>query len=128
MATSPQLRALGPDVRILAALLDAFIAGCEYIEDAWNHRLVRTAILAESGRREGFNEDQTTRTMRLWGAKDQHGIYNAAGLTKAEAEVAFLHFDRQLESQEIGKLLNRSAVTVRVQLHKAGERLRRLAA
>ena len=126
MTVSPQLRALGPGIRILNALIDALILGAE-LENMWDHPLVKTAILVESGNREsGWNEDLASRTMKQWGAKDQYGIYATAGLSDKEREVAFLHFDRQLDSREIGRYLNRSAVTVRVQLHKIREKLERL--
>lgn len=124
-SVSPQLRALGPGVRILAAFIDALILGVA-LEDAWEHPLVKTQILMETGDHEGWHEDQALRTMRRWGARDQHGIYAAAGLNKAETEVAFLYFDRQLEPTEIATLLRRPATTVRVQLYRANERLRRL--
>ena len=116
-AVSPQLRAFKM-LRLLDVLIDA------WADHNWG--LWETALLAESSEHEGWNEDESMRVLRKWGARDQHGVYAAAGLTKAETEVAFLHFDRQLDSAEIGRLLNRSAITVRVQLHKAQERLRRL--
>jgi DNA-binding NarL/FixJ family response regulator len=128
MTPSPQLRALGGDVRILCALIDALIAGCETFEEAWSHRLTQTAILIESDKHEGWNLDVAARTMRQWGAKDQEGIYAAAGLTKRQREVAFMYYDRQLETIEIGKYLRLDAHTVRVHLQNADERLRRLAA
>lgn len=124
---SPQLRALGPDVRILCAFIDALILGCASFDEAWDHPLVKTQRLIETGSREGWNEDHAVRTMRQWGARDQYGIYAAAGLTKAEQEVAFLFYDRQLEPVEIANLLRRPSTTVRVQLFRGRERLRRLA-
>lgn len=104
--------------------------------DAWadhNWAIWETALLADErqsgGRdREGWNDAPAKKTLSEWGVVDQHGVYLLAGLTKAEREVAFLHYDRCLESAEIGRLLGRDPVTVRVQLHKARERLRRLAA
>ena len=127
MSLSPQLRALGPGIRILNALIDALILGAE-LEDMWDHPLVKTAILVESGTREGFNEDSAARTLKSWGVVDQHGVYLIAGLTKRQREVAFMFFDRQLEPNEIGKYLGLDAHTVRVHLQAAEERLRRLAA
>jgi hypothetical protein len=125
MTVSPQLRALGTEIRLLAILIDA-VAAYGWYCDAVQARL-DTALLTEK-RGEGWNEDHAGRRLREWGVVDQHGVYLLAGLTKAEQEVAFLHYDRQLDSQEIGKLLVRPATTVRVQLHRAQERLRRLAA
>ena len=121
MTYSPQLRALGPTIRLLAAFIDA------WADHNWG--IWETALLVESDDREtGWNEDLTARTMRQWGAKDQHGIYAAAGLTKRQTEVAFMYFDRLLEPSEIGKYLKLDAHTVRVHLQAAEERLRRLAA
>lgn len=77
---SPQLRALGPEARILSALIDAFIAGCIYVDEAWDHRLVKTAIIVESGKSEGWNEDRATRVMASRGWKGAEGIYDAAGI------------------------------------------------
>ena len=127
MSYSPQLRALGPGIRILNALIDALILGAE-LEDMWDHPLVKTAIKIESGNRDGFNEDSAARTLKSWGVVDQHGVYVLAGLTKRQREVAFMFFDRQLEPNEIGKYLGLDAHTVRVHLQAAEERLRRLAA
>lgn len=120
MTLSPQLRALGPTIRLLAVFIDAWAD--------WNWGAFETALLIEGDREEGWNEDHAARTLRGWGVKDQHGVYLLAGLTKAEAEVAFMIYDRQLEPIEVAKYLNRPATTVRVQLHRAQERLRRLAA
>jgi DNA-directed RNA polymerase specialized sigma24 family protein len=121
---TPQLLALPVHYQLVAAYIDAHLWNCWAI-------YATAALVAEiqgSEESEGWNEDQTKRTMReRWGARDQYGVYSAAGLTKAETEVAFLRFDRQLTPSEIGRLLGRSAVTVRVQLHNAQQRLRKLA-
>ena len=117
---SPQLRALGPTIRLLWYFIDA------WADHNWG--TFETALLAESDNEEGWNLDSAERQMREWGARDQYGIYNAAGLTERQAEVAFLFFDRQLEPKEIAGYLGIDAVTVRVHLHKVEERLRRLAA
>ena len=125
-AQSPQLRALGSDIRILAVFLDAIMAYGWYCIEVQGR--VDTALLAEGNEAEGWNLDSAERTMRGWGARDQYGIYSAAGLTRRQAEVAYLHFDRQLDSPEIGELIGCDAITARVHLHNARERLRRLAA
>jgi DNA-directed RNA polymerase specialized sigma24 family protein len=112
----------------LAVYLDAIAAYGFYCSQVQGR--VDTAMLVEleDGEQEGWRGDHASRTLREnWGVVDQEGVYLVAGLTKAEREVAFLHYDRQLDSGEIGRLLNRSAITVRVQLHKAEERLQRLA-
>ena len=104
--------------------------------DAWadhNWSLWETALLADerqqnSHDREGWNDAPVKKQLGEWGVVDQHGVYLIAGLTKSEREVAFLHYDRCLEPTEIARLLRRDPVTVRVQLHKARERLRKLAA
>jgi len=98
--------------------------------DAWadhNWSIWDTALLAESSDHEGWNEDEAMRTMRGWGARDQHGVYAAAGLTKRQTEIAYLHCERQMDSVEIGALVGCDAVTARVHLHNGRERLRRLA-
>lgn len=119
MSVSPQLRALGPTIRLLAVFIDA------WADHNWG--LFETALLVEGDREEGWNEDVTARQLREWGVKDQHGLYLLAGLTKAETDVALMFYDRRLEPIEISRYLNRPATTVRVQLHRAQERLRRLA-
>ena len=125
-ALSPQLKALGPDIRLLAVFMDAIAAYGWYCEAV--QARVDTAVLIEREEGEDWRGSHADQRLKQWGVVDQHGVYLLAGLTKAESEVAYLHFDRRLESAEIGRLLNRSAVTVRVQLHKAKERLRTLAA
>lgn len=120
MSISPQLRALGPTIRLLAVFIDA------WADHNWG--IWETALLVEGDREEGWNEDHAARTLRGWGVVDQHGVYLLAGLTKRQREVAFMAFDRQLEPSEIGKYLGLDAHTVRVHLQAAEERLRRLAA
>ena len=123
---NPQLRALSPEIRLLAEFIDAIAAYGRYCLEV--QARVDTAALAYSDKAEGWNLGTAERQMRQWGARDQYGIYSAAGLTERQQEVAFLFFDRQLEPKEIANLLKIDAVTVRVHLHKAEERLRRLAA
>ena len=84
-------------------------------------------MLVEGDREEGWNDDHAARQLREWGVKDQQGIYLLAGLSKRQAEVAFLYFDRRLEPSEIAGLLGIDAHTVRVHLQKLEERLQRLA-
>ena len=127
MSISPQLRALGSFYRILAVYVDAAGLTSWDLDEVWNHPLVKTAQVIEE-RGEGWKGDHALQQMQQWGAKDQHGIYSAAGLTKRQTEVAFMFFDRQLEPSEIGKYLRLDAHTVRVHLQAAEERLRRLAA
>lgn len=126
MTPSPQLRALGPEIRLLAEFLDAIAAYGRYCLEV--QARVDTAALAYSDKAEGWNHDAAVRQLKEWGAKDQYGIYAAAGLSERQAEVAFMFYDRCLEPSEIGKYLGCDAVTVRVHLHKANERLRRLGA
>jgi DNA-directed RNA polymerase specialized sigma24 family protein len=122
---SPQLRALGPDIRLLAVFIDAIAA---YGEDCPQVQArVDSAMLAEREEGDGWREGDAARTMRQWGARDQHGIYAAAGLNKTETEVAFMHYDRQLEPVEIARLLKRDPATVRTQLYRAKSRLFALA-
>ena len=126
MSVSPQLRALGPSIRTLAVFLDAIAAYGWYCAQV--QARVDTALIVEGDRESGWNDDHAARVLRAWGVVDQHGVYLLAGLTKAETEVAFLRYDRQLDTVEIARLLNRPAATVRVQLYRAHERLRRLVA
>ena len=116
---SPQLRAY-PLFRMLSVFIDA------WADHNWS--LWDTQLIIEGDRELGWNEDNTSRQLKQWGAKDQHGIYQAAGLTKRQTECAFMFYDRQLEPSEIGKYLRLDAHTVRVHLQAAEERLRRLAA
>jgi DNA-binding NarL/FixJ family response regulator len=125
LTVSPQLRALGTEIRLLAILIDA-VAAYGWYCDAVQARL-DTALLTEK-RGEGWNEDHAGRRLREWGVVDQHGVYMVAGLTKRQTEVAFMFYDRQLEPVEIAKYLKLDPHTVRVHLQAADERLRRLAA
>lgn len=124
MQVSPQLRALGPDIKLLAVFIDAIAAYGEYCPQV--QARVDSAILADRAEGEGWREDHAARTMRQWGASDQQGIYRAAGLTEKQIEIAKLHYDRQMGPAEIALLLGRPAVTVRVQLFRLNERLRML--
>jgi DNA-binding CsgD family transcriptional regulator len=118
---TPQIRAMSSEYRLIAAYIDAHISKC------W--AVYASAVVVETKPPKEWKGDRAERELsERWGVVDQHGVYLVAGLTKAETEVAFLHYDRQLDSVEIGQYLKRSALTVRVQLHKARERLRRLAA
>lgn len=104
-------------------LLNVFI-------DAWadhNWALWETALIVEE-HSEGWRENHATQLMRQWGARDEEGLYNAAGLTKRQRQIAFMRYNRQMEPSEIGKYLRLDAHTVRVHLQAAEERLRRLAA
>jgi DNA-binding CsgD family transcriptional regulator len=122
---SPQLRALGSEIRVLAQFLDAIAAYGKYCIEVQGR--VDTAWLTEK-RGEGWNEDHANKRLREWGVTDQHGVYLLAGLTKRQTEVAFMYYDRQLEPSEISKYLRIDAHTVRVHLQAVDERLRRLAA
>lgn len=120
------LRELGGELRILAAFIDALILGVD-LDAAWDHPLVKTAILMESGERsQGWNEDRATRRLREWGVVDQDGIYLLARLTKRQTQVAKLYFDRQMEPRDIAKALNCDAITVRRHLQNIRERLAKL--
>jgi DNA-directed RNA polymerase specialized sigma24 family protein len=122
---SPQLRALGTEIRLLAVFLDAISAYGRYCVEVQGR--VDTALLTEE-HGEGWHGDHAVRTLREWGVVDQHGVYLVAGLTKRQTEVAFMYYDRQLEPVEIAKYLRLDPHTVRVHLQAAEERLRRLAA
>ena len=124
---SPQLRALSPEIRLLAEFLDAIAAYGRYCLEV-QARVDTAALSYSADKGEGWNQAEPQRQMARWGAKDQHGIYAAAGLTKRQQEVAFMFYDRQLEPSEIGKYLRLDPHTVRVHLQAAEERLRRLAA
>ena len=120
MSLSPQLRALGPTIRLLHAFIEAWAYH--------NWGIWETALLVEGDKAEGWNHGGAERQLHEWGVADQHGVYLLAGLTKRQAEVAFLFFDRCLQPKEIASYLGIDPVTVRLHLHKAEERLRRLAA
>ena len=117
-SVSPQLRAFK-----MLRLLDVLI-------DAWadhNWALWETTLLAEFEAGEGWNSDEATRVMRNWGARDQHGIYAAAGLTERQAEVAYFRYERRMTGGEIARALKRPIGTVDRQLWEADQRLKRLA-
>lgn len=121
------LRYMGPTFRILASLLDAMVADWDWRE--WRvlgH--VETAILRErpAAEREGWNHTHAERAMAQWGAVDQQGIYQAAGLSPTQTKVAEMHYSRQFTSREIGDFLGLTTLAVDVHLYNARKRLRAL--
>jgi hypothetical protein len=136
-SVSPQLRALGPDVRVLAVVIDVLIStGCETFKEAWEHRLVQTAILCESDSREGWNEDHAARLLESRGWHNADGIYNAAGIPEKHRRVIDLALwqgdqpDQKRRGyfslQEIADLTGHPLRTVQLWLHDDMPKLRRL--
>jgi hypothetical protein len=82
---SPQLRALGPDMRLLAVFIDAVAAYGEYCPQV--QARVDSAMLAERADGEGWHEDAAQRTLRARGWKDADAIYNAAGIPEKHRPV-----------------------------------------
>ncbi len=136
MSLSPQLRAMPFPIRLLAVVIDvAATSGWPITTDDPNeqtiseHPLVESARLVERAEQgDGWRGSHAEQRLAKWGVADQHGVYLLAGLTKRQAEVAFLFYDRCLRPKEIAGYLGIDPITVRLHLHKAEERLRRLAA
>lgn len=122
------LRYLGPQVRILWELLDAIALPVDW--QGWRViGRVESAILREypSLRSEVWNSDRTTRQLREWGVMDRHGVYLLAGLTDRQQQVVEMTYKENLLPIEIADRLEWPPVRVRVHLHNAHERLKRLA-
>jgi hypothetical protein len=128
---SPQLRALGPDIRLLAVFIDAVAAYGEYCPQV--QARVDSAMLAERADGEGWHEDAAQRTLRARGWRDADGIYNAAGIPEKHRPVIDLalygdprrrgrgHRREDLEGgfsdSEIARLTGHPERTVRLWLH-----------
>ena len=118
-SVSPQLRAFKM-LRLLDVLIDAW---ADHNWSVWE-----TALLAESSRPEGWHEDHASRAMREhWGVTDRHGLYLVAGLSERQAQIADMHYERQMQTSEIAAEIGTEAVTVRVHLYNVKQRLRKLA-
>lgn len=136
-AASPQLRALGPEIRLLAVFIDAIAAYGHYCTQV--QARVDTAILAEREDGEGWNETWTKRTLKKRGWRDADAIYNAAGIPEKHRPVINLalygdpdkrrrgHRREDLEggfsNAEIARLTRHPERTVRLWIHNDLPRL-----
>jgi DNA mismatch repair protein MutH len=130
---SPQLRALGVEIRLLAVLIDAIAAFGKYNE-AVQARL-DTALLTEK-RGEGWNEDHASRVMAARGWKDAEGIYDAAQIPEKHRRVIDLALWQAGEPdtnrkgyfslREIADLTGHPLRTVQLWVHDDIPKLKRL--
>lgn len=130
-AVSPQLRELGPDIRLLAVLIDAMAAYGQYCPQV--QARVDSAMLAEREDGEGWHEDHAQRTLKEHGWRDADGIYNAAGIPEKHRPVIDLalygdprkrgigkrreDLEGGFSDKEIARLTGRDERTVRLWLH-----------
>ena len=107
---SPQLRALGPDIRLLAVFLDAIAAYGHYCVEVQGR--VDTAMLAEREDGEGWNLTKTQALLERRGWRNADGIYDAAGIPEKHRRVLDLalwgnprkHKAREFTKREISDL------------------------
>ncbi len=132
---SPQLRALGFEIRLLAVFLDAIAAYGRYCIEVQGR--VDTAVLVE-GREEGWNEDRAARLMAERGWKGAEGIYDAAQIPEKHRRVMDLSLWRDhrpgkkrsgyFTVKEISDLTGHPIRTVELWLHDDRLKLDRLGA
>lgn len=129
MSDNP-LNHLGRDVRILAALIDALIAGL-YAGAIYQWRiegLVRTAIKQERIQRRASTA-RDVQALQSWGAIDPDPevrfgqICQAAGLSAKQAEVAFWHFDRGMKPAEMAHNFGGDPIRLGAHLQEVKEKL-----
>lgn len=127
---SPQLRALGPTIRILAVYLDAIAAygdNCPEVEAR-----LESAILAESGR--GRTLSWAEQTMTELGWRSPEDILNRAGIPEKHHRVIELacwgdptkHKGRMFTIREIAHMTNHPERTVKLWLSVDMPKLRKL--
>jgi hypothetical protein len=137
-AISPQLRALGADIRLLAVYLDAIAAYGFYCSQVQGR--VDTALLTEQADGEGWNEDPNSRVMASRGWRDADGIYDAAGIPEKHRRVMDLVLFSDLtqsddpsgrrkggfSNAEIAHITGHPERTVKLWIHNDIPKLRRL--
>jgi len=137
---SPQLRALGPDIRLLAVFIDAIAAYGRYCTQVQGR--VDSAVLTEAEDGEGWHEDHAQRTLTEYGWRDANGIYNAAGIPEKHRPVIDLalygdprqrgrgrrreDLEGGFSDKEIARLTGHPERTVRLWLHDDLPKLLRL--
>lgn len=116
MSVSPQLRALGPEIRILAAFIDA------WADHNW--AIWETALLTES-KSEGWNFSKTERLLQRRGWRSVEDIYEAAGIQPNHWIVLDLD-TRGYEERDICRHTGHDRKTVYQWLERDRAKLRRL--
>lgn len=97
-AISPQLRALGPDIRVLAVFVDAIAAFGGYCEQV--QARIDTAWLIEAESGEGWTSTPAERLMQRRGWKSTKDIYESADIKPNHWPVLELH-TRGYDTREI---------------------------
>lgn len=127
---SPQLRAIGPVIRILAVYIDAIAAYGDHCP-AVDGR-IESAILAESGRGKTLSWAEQTMAERGWRTPEE--IFNAAGIPDKHRRVIELacwgdptkHKGRMFTTREIASMTGHPERTVMRWLSEDMPRLRLL--
>lgn len=133
MNLSPQLRALGPHIRILAVYIDAIATYGHYCAQV--QARLDTAWLNEVRSGDGW---QVTSTERIMGERGWHSaddIFNEADIPEKHRRVVELalwgdptkHKGRMFTTREIAEMTNHPKRTVELWLHEDMPRLRALA-
>lgn len=130
---SPQLRALGPHIRVLAVFIDGIAAYGRYCE-AVQARL-DTAWLNEARSGDGWQVTSAERMMGERGWRSADDIFNEADIPDKHRRVVELalwgdptkHKGRMFTTREIAEMTNHPKRTVELWLHEDMPRLVRLA-
>lgn len=130
---SPQLRALGPQIRILAVYIDAIAAYGRYCEQV--QARLDTAWLSESRSGDGWQVTATERRMSERGWRSADDIFDEAGIPDKHRRVIELalwgdpkkHKGRMFNTRELAEMTGHPTRTVELWLHDDMPKLRRLA-
>jgi DNA-directed RNA polymerase specialized sigma24 family protein len=134
MTLSPQLRAIGPDIRVLAVLIDAIAAYGRYCEQV--QARIDTAWLTESRSGVGWQVTPAERMMAERGWHSAEDIFNEAGIPDKHRRVVELalwgdptkHKGRMFTTREIAEMTGHPERTCKLWLSMDMPRLRTLAA
>lgn len=130
MSSDNPLNHLGRDVRILAALIDALIAGL-YAGAIYDWRVegaLRTAINQERIQKK-VTTTRDLEALKSWGADDPDPekrfgqICRAAGLSDKQAEVAFWRYDRGMKPAEMARNFGGDPIKLGAHLQEVKEKL-----
>lgn len=119
---SPQLRALGPEIRILAVFVDAVAAYGHYCEAV--QARVETAMLTEARSGDGWQVTSAERMMGERGWRSADDIFNEADIPEKHRRVVELalwgdptkHKGRMFTTREIANMTGHPERTVRLWL------------
>lgn len=132
MTLSPQLRALGAEIRVLAVFVDAVAAYGWYCEQV--QARLDTAWLNEARSGDGWQVTSTERMMGERGWRSADDIFNEADIPEKHRRVIELalwgdptkHKGRYFSTREIAEITGHPERTVKLWLHLDVPKLRRL--